>query len=211
VAVEGGDGSETVRCGDRMLASLWPGVYALPDDLPRGEHLVIDLLKGGEPLRRLGLVLRDEVAWTQPTPLRVDRFGEPIMQGDPGICGAYVSQELHHLARGFRAPIAIPWPTAVLVGAAPGQVSKWPQEPLPRSWSPVWAVGPPGPGRSRRPLAFVGSSVAVSKPAPAGRAVNRRLANRWREVIWYWRKQVETPSQPDLAGLWAEYMKAARR
>jgi hypothetical protein len=210
VAIEGGDGSEILRCADRTLASLGPGLYALPDELPRGEHLVIDLVRDGEPVRRLGLVLRDEVAWTHPGPLRVDHLGVPVAPGTPGICGAYVSPELRHLARDFRPPIATPWPTAILVGAVPGQVARWPEEPLPRSWPPVWVIGPRGAGRGRRPLAFVGSSVAASRPAATSRAAKRRLANRWREVIWYWRKQVEAPSQPDLAALWSEYLEAAR-
>jgi hypothetical protein len=211
VAVDGGDGRESVQCAGCTLRASRPGLYPLPADAPRGEHLVIELIKDGEVMRRLALLLRDEVAWTGATPLRVDGFGDPVAQGRPGICGAYVSEQVCHLARRFRPPVATPWPTAVLVGAAPGQVSEWPKEPLPRDWLPVWAIGPPAPGRRRRPLAFVGSSVASSKPQPARRDVKRRLGKRWREVTWHWRKQVEPPPSPALAALWEDYLGAARK
>jgi hypothetical protein len=91
-----------------------------------------------------------------------------------------------------------------LIGRAPGQIADWETE-SPDGWAPVWAIPLVA---HPRPI-YCGDDIQLSEPQKAPMD-DRRRVRRWKELLWYRRKRLRSPTHPALAGLWERFREVAK-
>lgn len=215
LSVEGGGGG-VVTCQGHVLPPV-PGTerYKLPSNLPRDSRIAIEVKREAEVIARQSLYLSADFTWRRPSPLReFDRWGEPVREpAHPQVrmAGAAV-YGIEKDSDGFTlAPFMTPWlerrpPSRVFfVGRAPGQILRWPDEPVPAAWQPVWAVAL----RKRGHAVYCGNSMEESTPLDEPRG-DRKQVRAWKDLLWHHRKRIAAPKRVTLAHLWKRYQEAAR-
>jgi hypothetical protein len=210
--LDGGLGSEEVQCQGRLLRQVGDErVFRLPADLPVGTRIIVEVLRGGEIQRALSLYLTGDFDWRPRDPLRLfDRWGD-YTESSPGAAGAYIEGPADSSC-GFR------WiPTTALgferlkehpvffVGRFLGQIVRWPSEPIPYSWEPVWAVQV---GRRQGRAIYCAQSLEAAGPQLGGDS-DRSHQELWKEILWHRRKKIAPPETAILRKLWNAYVEAA--
>lgn len=212
VMLEGGGGSEQVRCQGRLLTQQDQNrIFTLPEGLPTGNRIIIEVLAEGEVQRASSLFLTGDFGWRRGNPVRLfDRWGEET-KSLPGIAGACLSgfEGIVHMfkylptsAVGFEE---LTEHTIYLLGRTPGQVLCWPSEPLQESWEPVWAIQV---GR-RRGLAVCCAQALENAGPKEGKFGDRSRQGLWKELLWHRRKKIAAPEFPMLRKLWNAYVEIA--
>lgn len=206
--VEGEPEGAQLFCNYRPMKALGEGRFAVPPEELDELKLRIEVRQGEEVLHRQFVFLRKHLAWErQQAAAEFDAFGRPV--GAPEeesvtVAGAQVRGEVP-VRDQLRTFLPVYTERSVyLIGRVPGQIAKWPQEPLPE-WEPVWQV----PMERRGRALFHGRSLDAA-PQP-GRWGSPRQVKRWKEVLWHQRKRIEPPSDklPRARTLWLAYREAA--
>ncbi len=214
VAVEGGDGQESVVCNGLALHPA-PGTrsYAIPDGLPLETRVSVEVVRGGQQVKSRSIYLTGEFEWRLAEPQQVlDRLGRPTTGSANAVAGALVIGP-HPPVEGFTQPLMLTpglegsAPRVLFIGRVPGQIYSWPAEPHARDWSPVWAV----PMGRRGHAVYCAGSIDAAQPDVRELAGNRDRVNLWKLTLWHRRKRITAPEDPDLAHLWSLYVEAARR
>lgn len=211
VVIQGGDESIKVYCNDKLLH--WTdtaGIYELPTDVPSETRLAIEARIGENIIKRRFLSLGENFDCQSEIPTQqFDRFGCRQTNADRisvGVAGALVTG-VNFPDFNFNDFLPIQGKQRILfVGKEPGQVSIWPLEQLPTDWMPVWAISK---GR-RSQVMFCGSSLAESEPTRS-KCKDRKKLREWKEILWYDRKKIYPPTQPNLRTLWKKFQKEAER
>lgn len=215
-SVAGGDGTEEVFCRGLILSpSPETGRYRLPNDSPLDSRISIEVKRAGEVVARQSLYLTSDFAWSRSsTSIEFDRWGQIAGETLPEqirIAGALARPQpepglftisalmIPGLENRSRAGI-------FFVGRAPGEIVRWPAEPLPRNWQPVWSISLEKHGTA----VYCGGSIDESGPlaGPRGSPASIRA---WREILWHRRKRIVPPRRPLLLRLWRDYQHAASR
>jgi hypothetical protein len=213
VVVDGGEGTEEVLCeGTRLIPIEQTGFFPLPDDLPAGARITVEVRAGVDVVRRQSLFLSDEFEWRLSDRLAsLDRFGlaeaagpgtnglEPRVSGASGVHGV----EFEPL------PVRPAFPNdrrVFAIGRKTGQIRRLPAEPFPVEWDPIWLVELERKGRA----SYCGRDLGSASPidAPAGTADEIAL---WKDVLWRRRKRIAPPQHHALRKLWAAYIEAGSR
>lgn len=210
VGIEGGNGQEQVLCeGRELIASPDTRLYKLPGDLPLASRITIVVCRGGEILRRESLYLQSDTGWPQCNPVKLfDPFGKPVTNGSADS-GSFAGAWCNHKPDS-PAPYIYPMGSGrnivtYFIGSEPGQIVRWPKEPMPVDWSPVWAVIM----RRRGKVVFCGLDL-VPPSSRTQKNVSRAKKKEWVDVLWYERRRVQAPSLPRLREMWQRYVKAAQ-
>jgi hypothetical protein len=195
-------GDIQVLCNGHPLTPDSRGLYPLPAEVapkPDGSFEV-QALRGGDVLGRMVFFVAYE-GW-EWAGVRSTRDNARAARE---VAGAVV--------RGEAAPpfdfdgvvALLEEGTVHYVGRQPGQVAHWPKEPRPTQWKPVWVIT----SRRRGEAVFCGTDAQDCVPVKA-KWGERRAQQKWRELLWFNRKDVTPPSQPELKKLWAQYQEVAR-
>jgi hypothetical protein len=214
IAVEGQDIGTVLFNGVAAGSLSKAGYFEIPRDLPDlpGEEpgtILIEARRGDQTLdRRTVYLSRDGWAWTSAGDgYGLSALGEttPVNAEAPLLQGA--------VANGVAAPefdFAGAMPVAEhgsvrYVGRETGQIVHWPEEPMPRDWSPVWVIV----SRRRGEVIFCGTNPADATPIRAVSPDRKRL-KIWKEYLWSRRKQLRPPAHVALRKLWQKYQELAR-
>lgn len=212
IRIEGGRGDERLWCGEvELVAEV--GEYEIPRWLPTETRIVIEVRRGSNQVQRRSLYLTGDFSWNvRRTEGGFDRWGRQVSEGEgaPVVCGARVSGVLDTADYRVDAMQAVAeankWKRRTfLVGRRPGEITRWPQEPYPRTWAPVWAI----PMETQGTALFCGADPERCRPV-AGRCVDKS-SRRWKQVLWTWRYRIVPPTHPVLRRLWYEFREVARR
>lgn len=212
--VEGGEGHESVTCNGIVLDPA-PGTrsYQLPERLPVETRISVDVVRGNQQIKSRSIYLTGEFEWrlTEPQVI-LDELGRRTSGRETAVAGALVV--------GSRPPVDGFSPQLMLtpgleagssrvlfIGRVPGQIYSWPAEPHASGWSPVWAV----PMRRRGYAVYCAGSMDTAEPAPDQLEDDPDRVDLWKLTLWYRRKRIRVPKEPDLAHLWWRYVEVARR
>lgn len=214
VLVDGGSGSEVVVCDGIALTPVEDtGFFNLPDSLPIGERITVEVLADGEVVRRQSLFLSDGFEWRLRDRLAsLNRFGlgestaeDITASAGLTVAGATVLPNLESAPFPIRS--ALPHGRRVYaIGPQPGQIRRLPAQAFPSEWEPVWMVDLERKGHAE----YCGRDLDGSGPLE-GAAGDADDLDLWKEVIWRRRKRVVPPEHPLLRKLWAAYVQAGSR
>ena len=211
VVLDGGAGTEEVLCEGVQLTPIeQTGFFPLPDDLPTGIRITIEVHAGADVIRRQSLFLSDEFDWRQDTPLAsLNRFGQAGVAGlgehDHAVSGARAVPGVEAAALPIRP--AIPAARRIFViGQKVGQIRRLPAEPYPTDWEPVWLVELERKGRAD----YCGRDLSSAGPIAVPDGTSNEVT-LWKEVLWRRRKRITPPDHPALRTLWAAYVEAGAR
>lgn len=214
VVVDGGDGTEDVLCeGVRLTPIEQTGFFRLPDALPAGTRITVEIRAGGDVVRRQSLFLSEEFDWRLPSRLTsLNRFGraETVAasseeQEDSRVSGASAVRGIEVAALPVRP--ALPTDRRVFaIGRQAGQIRRLPAEPFPVDWDPVWLIELERKGRAE----YCGRDLAAASPIDAPMGTSDEIA-LWKDVLWRRRKRIAPPEHPVLRKLWVAYIEAGAR
>ena len=208
VEVTGITDSAYVCCNDhRLFPDQDSRLHIIPDVL-RAQRFIIEVRRNGEPLCKKTLYALDTLTLRHDLPtISLDKFGQRVSEDAEERCiGSLV---LGFIPPEFNAAVFLPPSSGhrvFFIGRNPGEIVKCPGEAIPQEWQPVWAISMHGRGKGV-PI-YCGTNPANDKPGRIQRTDHRRC-RLWKEVLWYWRKQIALPSHPRLCSLWKEYRKVA--
>jgi hypothetical protein len=212
VVIDGGSDALRVECDSVQLAPTRDGTFALPAAAPVNSRITI-IATDGSRVSRQSLFLADALTLGQSRrPYKYfDRLGQEV--ADPAssatsVAGSTVfGQPLP--TNGFRiSPLSCPEFSSVrdayLLGDGPGQVSRWPSEPLPESWNPTWII-------ARKPqMRAIYCAASRSSPAQPPAEVTTQKRRLWKEVVWTRRKRINPPANAVARKLWNALVLRAR-
>jgi hypothetical protein len=212
VVVDGGAGTEEVLCEGVPLVPLeQTAFFPLPDDLPAGARITIEVRSGDEVARRQSLFLSDDFDWRLGSRLAaLDKFGRAEIEHErlpeqQRVSGASAVPGVEATALPVRA--AIPAERRVFaIGQKVGQIRRLPAEAFPTDWEPIWLVELERKGRAE----YCGRDLAGASPLPTQAGSSDEIA-LWKEVLWRRRKRITPPEHPALRSLWAAYVEAGSR
>lgn len=211
ISIEGGTGDEVVWCDGADLGGRAKN-RRLPRGLPVETRIVVEVRCDAEIVRRRSLYLTGDFAWNaRIAGIESDRWGRPGLdsQGGSSVCGARVAGEVpvtHYSVHPLQAVAQADASRrrTFLVGRRVGQITRWPQDPYPDEWEPVWAI----PMETRGEAYFCG--FGPDQCGPLGGRCCDKSGRRWKEILWTWRHRIEPPDHPALQKLWGDYKEAAR-
>jgi hypothetical protein len=218
VYVEGGDEGVEVWChGQKLELAEEARGYRLPPQLPMEKRIPVEVKRQDRVLARQSLYMTGDFTWRWdgPPPYfdRWDNLAGPSANGQTGIIGATVVGEAPDVSRFRRFPLlatelmGLATRRIFFVGRVPGQIVRWPAEPLPSEWDPVWAI----PMARRGHAIYCGQSLDEAGPLPVVGRSRQRGVDLWKEVLWHRRKRIVAPRRREILELWREFQEAARR
>jgi hypothetical protein len=211
VEVVCGRGNTTVvpTCEGRPCAAGLVGEgYRLPDELPQGVPLRVAVESpDGTRLQRYLTLVDDFSLPHAPSFLWFDRFGTAALEPltDAGRYSGALVEGAPAEVESFLLPSLKQSETVVLLGRQPGQISRWPANPYPSDWQPIWVVRV----RRRGTVSFCGSSIENAEPSHEVAGM-RKQAEAWKELIWHRRRRISAPESRLLRSLWRRYQDVAR-
>ena len=209
VSVFGGDGSEQVFYNEEELPRGSEGSFVLPADAPLDTRLLIEVQRLGSTERTQSLYLTEDVMWRFSEPLyRFDSWGLEAASEEQGISGAGIGAP--DVTHGYtHSALTLPelhrTKKAYLVGRGPGQVVRWPEDPIPSDWDPVWAIVE----KRGRKILYCGQALSESRPMLEKRSSSKREVRRWKELLTR-RRRVRLPENPAVRTLWKDFREAAQ-
>jgi len=209
VVVRGPLDGVDVSCNDVPLVDGGDGTFVLPAAVLADSQLSVVARRGDEEVGRT-LYLLDSFPWQDLTPARVfDSFGRPLpletsedWAAGARVTGGVAPPAVFGVLDGLRDERVV-----ILIGRQPGQIARWPEEPPPADWTPVWAIT----GKKRLRAVFREMDADTAGPEAAPRpAASRKKQKEWKDVLWHGRKRIEGPRAPKLQRLWDRYREEAR-
>ncbi len=210
IFIRGQIASSNVYCNDtKLLPTVGTNNFQLPEGLPLNTRQLIQIKQGNDVLKRMSLYLVGDFPWKlSPTENRIGPLGERLQDNSidsPYVVGLLVANcdvpDFFFVA----FPIIEGRHKVFFIGKRPGQIIKWPEDPQPEGWSPVWAVTLDRRGEAE----FCGSDITDSEPIEETIG-SRSQIKRWKEVLYHSRKRIAPPSLPRVRALWQKYVGFAR-
>jgi len=213
IVIENVLGDVEVSINEKVIAPQKGEKYAwkLPDDVETGELLKIKAKSGSDELRRtIRLAEARSFGSLDDTPW-LDSFGKDIsnVKENARLRGAVVIEDEDSNGRVAFTPKPPKCKRLTYIGPVLGQISKYPQEPFPEDWEPVWSLVKTG--RKKWRLSCCRKNLQ-SIPVPLINACNihGRKIKKWREYVWVKRKKIRQPDIPAIRKKWIEFSEAAR-
>jgi hypothetical protein len=210
VVVENGLGDEKVVVNGRQMIrkKFLEPIWSLPDDIPIGEPLRIEVILEKRSLSR---IIRLETfglpASCDSTPFR-NKFGDFCSPDEPSRArGVNTVDTVSNVSY----PQLLPFHLSnriIFIGRRPGEIAEWPFDPIPKDWQPVWALT--CKNRKQWVAIFCGTIDDAGVDAVPGVPLNdRRRLKMWREALWIQRKITAAPQLHQLKLVWKKYVEAA--
>lgn len=190
------------------------GVFSLPSNLPAETRLTIELRRADGSLvqKRDIFLIAPEIPTLPDKLIMKDKFGKIIgqsmVEGEPmGIIGVKpvglhippISAE--HLPTYLSHRI-------FFIGRVVGQIVEWPDQGLPKTWQPVWAVAKEG---RRWQVYFCGSeSAADMTPLRETTPIPPKDRKRWKRQLYNKRDEISPPKFRQHQILWGQYRRFAK-
>jgi hypothetical protein len=215
ICVEGSDGIVSMYIDEKETGEQQgiENCWAVPQGLELSLPHTVEIGVNGEKLiisKTFQLITAELIKEFNFVPKR-NRNGEIIREQSESIeyvQGAIVS----NFNNCPEAPIGAPTYLSnriIFLGSVPGEVCKWPDEMLPRTWKPIWAVAKKG--RKNWNIHFCGSSSDLKNPPQIGqKKYDARSVKLWKECIWVNRKVNRPPKIQSLFELWKKYEECAK-
>jgi hypothetical protein len=191
-------------------------MWSIPEDVPVREplELVVSRNENENLARRVVQLLEPVISdKLEETPKR-DRFGSiiPSNASGPYARGAIASGD--SLLEYGSFPQVLPTHLSkriIFLGSRPGQIADWPEDNLPSSWNPVWAIAKvPRAGSEKWKVHFCGQfDQAIADLAPSTPLEDYRFIKKWRQTIKTSRTRIKEPDLKVPKKLWAKYKEAA--
>jgi hypothetical protein len=214
LSLEGGTGTESLRCNGRELVQAGSARrYAVPDDFPVESRLAFEAVRDGQPVKRLSIYLTGQFEWRRTNPAAVSNGrGEPWAGDSVGAAGALTVGERPRTDMFEKSLILAPGidrraPRIFFIGSSPGQVYTWPKEGGSTEWRPVWAV----PMGRHGHAVYSGEDIAAARPDVDHQNSRPDDIQLWKQVLWHWRRRIKPPTEPPLRALWRSYVEVAGR
>ncbi len=215
IVVTGGPAGTRVYHGETPLpAANSDGTFILPDDLPTGPRITLEIRDGQSVLGRQSLFLSGDFSLPTAQPeLFLDSAGASSHStaNKTVITGAHVYGDRPQMtvsaAELFEdLEYELGNLQGLLIGQQPGQIATWPSEPFPGEWTPTWVIRK----RNHKRLAaiFVGGELGTSLP-DATFTPTRRKVQDWKQAIWHRRKRIILPDAPGERAKWERLLEAA--
>lgn len=192
---------EIVRAGERS-------VIQAGENIRPGQNITQIFEAGQKILERRHFLVSDfPLPKTDSSRVSFDAFGnrQPQPVEDHGFVGGVIS--VYNVPTfNFEANFVVAAESRIFfIGSRPGQIVRWPAEPLPKTWAPIWAV----PIKQHGKAIFCNARLSDAEPSDA-RDGERKKIKEWREVLWNWRKRITPPTHPTLRALWFRFQESAR-
>ena len=212
IRIDGGIGNEKLLLNANDLERPINNMWALPKDAPIGRPLNLQIQRGGEILNESRVIELIEPAMrVVPSSSMPKRDSEGnIIAGETVreyVSGAYVASE-NKTANEPRIQITSLSGTLILVGRIAGQISRWPKEPFPTGWVPVWAIR--RISRKKWQSQFCRQEISAELDPIESNQYPIKRRKEWKEALWTMRRRTLPPQLPILNGLWVMYTEAAR-
>jgi hypothetical protein len=128
------------------------GIYTFPSIVETDKVLMVQVHQDNKLICQRSLVLKANFSYIHPLiNKRFDRFGRLISEeyaDSPGIAGAIVDK-INVTPSPYSIPLSIVGERRIfLIGREPGQIVRFPIEPLPERWKPIWAIPMSREGRA---------------------------------------------------------------
>lgn len=211
IVLENAAEEPTVTVNGKVLRNEKGNLHAwkLPSDIPPNEIIRIEAKTGHHELRK---ILRLE------EPRLAGSFDEAPWRGCDGVlvpdgsnCTRIRGAVVETTGNGF--PPFTPTPEhstpLIFLGNTPGQVARWPKDPLPSGWEPVWSIKKTGRNKWKV-LCCRRSLGCVPLPDLTARSGKGKDVKKWKECIWFKRKKTIVPKLPAIRKRWLEFREAAR-
>ncbi|MEW6664111.1 MAG: hypothetical protein AB1512_02675 [Thermodesulfobacteriota bacterium] len=213
IVLENSLGDESITVNGVRIGSI-PGtsVWELPDDSPANEILRIEAKGSDTDLQRIIRLENPSLPLSfRQVPCRDNKGMLCERSGKSSFaCGAEVNAAREDPCRPF--PRDLPTHLSrriVFIGRKPGEISDWPRDPLPSTWTPAWAIA-----RERRKewrAHFCGQEEElVPAQLKSGYAPGNRDTRRWKEALWTRRRIIKVSGLNPVAQAWVKYLEAAR-
>jgi hypothetical protein len=216
IRVEGTEGNEHVILEANELQKRSPEIpiWSIPPDAPINKQLELELYQDDQLITRRFITLKEPVLSSSFEQVKRDRYGDllPTIESDANTSyasGAQVkwteiSVEEHLFCN---LPLHLS-ERIVLLGSDPGDIIEWPRQPLPMTWSPVWAVAKRG--RKDWSVYYCGTSNFEELPTINNDVRSGNAIKRWKTAIYTNRKRNRPPNPEKAAVLWKSYVEAAK-
>lgn len=206
INVEGITEQDSISVYGRDLIKDRDELWTLPEDLPKEQPIIIELLQNDQTYRA-SFQIEDSTYSHDYMKVSRDRFGvlQKLISSNCFISGAVVEGTIISDIPAFQ-PIL---PTflanrMIFLGGLPGQFCDWPTDGLPKEWEPLWAIIKVK--RDKYQAIFVGSNYNSPVLKDLTRPHNWK---KWKKVFLY--RDVLPPELLSLKCLWEAFKKEAKK
>jgi len=206
-----GDEEVTVNGRQLIIDDKEMHVWKLPKSVQPGEILRIEAKTGEDELRKVIRLEEYSVSNSLDDAPWYDMKGR-IVHGRidcARIRGALVEEPCtERTSCSFRMKPAHST-RLIFIGNVPGQISRWPAEPLPSDFEPVWLIEKTG--RKKWKVSCYRNSInSVPLPETTTNYVKKRDIREWKEYVWVRRKKIKGHRIPSVRQKWREFSEAAK-
>lgn len=212
IVVENGTGNETIKVnGKKIERSDVPDQWILSGDYEGGAPIYIEAFQGDENIGRRMIYLEffETLPTFENTPFRSPEGGLSA-RCDTGPCGrgAMVIGLQYSAYKQDQMPLHLS-SRIIFIGSTPGQVIDWPEEQLPKTWEPVWAIA--RVGRDHWQAHYCANTIERPYFGAYNRiGMEKKTLRRWREAVYINRKKTSIPKLGVLRRLWQSYQECAK-
>ncbi|MEE8208264.1 MAG: hypothetical protein V3T88_04825 [Nitrosomonadaceae bacterium] len=209
IEVTGIDENIRLFCNDYPLSlDQGTGLYNIPKTLSASK-LIIEARRNSECICKKTLYTLATMDWRDiEDEMYIDKFGKCILDRvDDSCVGPLVKK---YVPPEFHPEFFLPQSDGsriYYIGRNPGEISIYPKELLPKTWSPIWAVF----FRRRKGYAVYCATDQYNSTPTMDSLSDRKRVKKWKKLLWYYRSRIEPPNHPVTRQLWSSYKKLARR
>ncbi len=203
-------GNEELFLNEKKLQKLEGSSWDLPQNAPIGIPLSLQIQRNGEFLSKTVVELVEPTIKILPSNemLKRDREGNSTAEETQHyVTGASVFGENGKTVSPRIQITSLPG-TLILVGREAGQIARWPKEPFPTAWTPVWAIR--RIARKKWQAQFCGQEISQGTSPMESDTYSIKRRKEWREALWIMRQRALPPQLPELSQLWTRYTEVAQ-
>jgi hypothetical protein len=209
ITVEGSAMNVELTCnGAALRRDLDTGSFVLPPNLTGGPQYKVEAHMGDRIARR-NLFLLDDFPLPAHLPVRwFDRHDQQLPEDSEPCVGYAGALARHPFEARFPYENLLPLSGSAkvyLLGRKPDEVRVWPRDPLPREWSPIWAI------RAGKHCEAIFCGTGLDEAGPQALPPGGRPHAEWKEALWFLRKRTAPPHHRALHALLRLYQEVARR
>lgn len=191
ITVSGVDSGVEITCDGATLAPICTDdglVFNLPESVAKDKFVPIELFYNGDRLQRRFVYLAS--SFDVPDTPDYPKFNRNWVSTNDSLAPSFVNNRLVNLKIPkcpyylFQMPQQ-PGARFFLVGTEPGQIVKFPKDPLPTDWSPAWIVA-----LKRKGFAVYCEQLRGSEDPGLTETGDRKKQKLWKSLVWHRRRKI---------------------